>query len=622
MFGYAGKILQVDLTTGKINTLPLDEKMARDYLGGTGMGAALYAKINEGKDIAAIEALSPENPLIFCTGPLTSSPIPAASRFGACSRSPLTNKWGESNSGGFFANELKKAGYDALIITGAATAPVYLAINNDDIKLLPADDLWGKDTTATIDILKEKGQVMSIGVTGEKCAAVASIAVGKHNFFGRTGMGAVMGSKKLKAVVVKGSAYKFTGADSERLKELKAELVNIQKNHFFTNALSTVGSTCGVDGGKDVGDLPIKNWQIGEFPGANNITAAHLMESGWVVGTATCWGCPVACKKEIEIKEGPFQTDECAGPEYETVASFGSMLLIDDHAFILKANDICNRFAMDTMTVGSAMAVAFECFEKGYIDEKDTGGLNLAWADPVTALKLLYQIGNVEGFGAKLAQGVDKFVEGLDPAAKDCVNTVKGLPSPYHDPRLLWALGLDYATGNIGASHVLSHTMFTQLGYAGIPEITGESTSPPPSDEGKAEWVKKCQDFGAFAATSASICDFGGICFNATHVLDSVNAATGFNYNFDSLMETGERIFVLKRCLSNIWGIRKKDDALPKRLRTGVQGGPMNGVEPTIDKMLAEYYPLRGLKDNGCIREDIIARLGIQQDIAKAVNAI
>jgi len=621
MFGYAGKVLQIDLTTGKISTFPLDEKMAKDYVGGTGLGAALYAKINQGKDIAAIGALDPENALIFATGPLTSSPIPAASRFGVCGRSPITNMWGEANAGGFFGNELKKAGYDAIILTGAAKSPVYLAINNDDVKLVPADDLWGKDTNETIDALKEQGRSLCIGQAGEGLGLVAAIAASKHNFFGRAGMGAVMGSKKLKAVVVKGGAYKFTGANPEKLKELKAEMVQIQKSHFFTQGLTAVGSISGVEAGKDVGDLPTKNWMYGKFDGAENIGCTYMAEH-YNVGNNTCWGCPVACKREIEVKEGPYQVAECAGPEYETAAAFGSMLLIDRQDFILLCNDLCNRYGMDTMTVGATIASAIECFEKGYINEKDTNGLVLDWNKPDVVLELVHQIGKVEGFGARLAQGIDKFVADLDPAAKETATTVKGYSAAFHDPRLVWALGLDYATGSVGASHVLTPTLFTQLGIANLTEITGESTSPPPSADGKAQWVKTCQDFGAVFCTSASICNFGGIGYNATQTLNSINASTGFDYTMDSLLEAGERIFALKRCLSNLWGARKKDDTLPKRLRTSVENGPTLGLEPPIDDMVAEYYPLRGLKDNGCLKEEVLARLNIPEEIAKAVNSL
>lgn len=622
MYGYAGKILEINLNENKVSTFDLDEKTAKEYVGGAGLGAALYAKNNQGKKIADIGALSPDNTLIFATGPLTSSPIPAASRFSVCGRSPLTNAWGEANSGGFFANEFKKAGFDAMVIKGASPKPVYIEIYNDDVKIQPADDLWGKDTYQVTDSLKDKGRTLTIGQAGENMSLLANIAVGKHNFFGRAGMGALMGSKKLKAVVVKGSAYKYSAAEPEKLKEMKTDMVKIQKEHPFSSGLSAVGSISGVEAGKDVGDLPTKNWQLGAFPGAEKIGATHMAEH-YSVGAATCWGCPVACKREVAVKEGPYQLDQCPGPEYETAAAFGSMLMIDKQDFILKANNLCNRYGLDTMTTGATIAFAIECFEKGYLTTKDTGGIKLNWSDPDTVLKLLKQIAHLEGFGAELAQGIDKLASRLDPAVRDFVTTVKGFPAAFHDPRLVWALGLDYATGSVGASHVTSHTLFSQLGIASLPEVTGgPPTSPPPSTEGKAEWVKKCQDFSAVSATSASVCEFGGIGYNATHTLEAINAATGFNYTMDSMMETGERIFILKRCLSNIWGIRKKDDTLPKRLRTSVQGGPTEGLVPPIDQLVEEYYPLRGLKENGCVKEEVMKRLDIPQNIVEEVSAL
>lgn len=622
MYGYAGKILQVDLTTGKISTFPLDEKMAHDYVGGTGFGAALYAQINEGKDISAIGPFDPENLLIFGTGPLTSSPIPSSSRLTVCGRSPLNNSWGEANSGGFFAHELKKAGYDALVLMGAAKSPVYLSINNDDVKILPADDLWGKkDTYEITDMFKEQGRAVSIGIAGENLSPMACIAVGKGNYLARAGMGAVMGSKKLKCVIVKGSAYKFTAADPERLKALKAEMVEMQKNHFFTAGCSAVGSISGVEAGKDVGDLPTKNWQLGVFPGAEKIGCTYLMEHFFVKAN-TCWGCPVACKREVEVKEGPYKIEEGPGPEYETAAAFGSMLLIDQQDYILKANELCNRYGLDTMSTGSTIAFAVECFDRGYLTEKDTGGIKLEWNDPDTMLKLIHMTAKKEGFGAKLAQCMDKIAKELDPAAQDCVTTIKGYPAAFHDPRLVWALGLDYATNSVGGSHCISNTLFSQYSIAAIPEVTGPVESPPPSKEGKAIWTKLCQDYSAVYATSASVCYFGGQSYNATHVLDSINASTGFNYTLEEMMKSGERIFDLKRCFQNLWGIRKKDDTLPARLRGGILDGPTVGLVNPIDELVDEYYTLRGLKENGCLKAEVMERLNIPKHIADAVNAI
>lgn len=621
MYSYSGKILLADLTKGEVSTMPLTEKMAKSYLGGSGLGAILLVEACKGKDIASIEPLSPDNPLIFATGPLTGSPIPAGSRFSVVGRSPLTNYWGEANAGGFFGMELKKAGYDALVITGAAKEPVRLRINDDKVEIIPANDFWGKDTYEVQSALKPEGRTLCIGQNGELMAGTAAIAASSHNFFGRGGMGALMGSKKLKAVTVKGSVHKYEGADPEKLKELKKQLAAKQKEHFFTAGLTAVGSISGVEAGKDAGDLPTKNWQLGKFEGAEKIGANYMTEH-YTVGNATCYGCPVACKREVEVKDkGKFSVQKGAGPEYETAAAFGSMVLVDDQACIIKCNELCNRYGMDTIATGAIIALAIECYEKGYITDKDTGGLKLEWGNPDLILQLVEMTGKGEGFGAKLSKGMRQFVADLDPAAKDCTTDVKGFPAPYHDPRLVWALGIEYATGSVGASHVLTPTVFSQLGIADVACLIGPQT-PPPTSDGKASAAKLCQDFGAFANTSASICCFGGLPFSVQDVLDSVNAATGFNYDIDSMMETGERIFVLKRCLSNIWGVDETEDTLPTRLKTGVCGGPNDGVAPPIDEMVKEYYPIRGLRSNGTPEKEIMERLEIPQNIIDAVESL
>ncbi len=621
MYGYAGKILNVDLTKKEITTTSLSEKMAKDYLGGAGLGAILYVEACKGKDIASIEPLSPDNPLIFATGPLTGSPIPAASRFSVVGRSPLTNYWGESNAGGFFGNELKKAGYDAIIITGASDAPVRLSINDDKVEILPADDLWGKDTYEVLSALKPEGRTMSIGENGEQLATTAAIAASSHNFFGRAGFGALMGSKKLKAITAKGTTYKYEGADPEKLKELKKDLMAKQKEHGFIGAISTVGSISGVEAGKDAGDLPTKNWQWGKFDGADTIGANYMTEH-YTVGNATCFGCPVACKREVEIKdEGIYDVPKGAGPEYETAAAFGSMVLVDKQACIIKCNELCNRYGMDTITTGAIIAMAIDLYDKGIITDEDTDGLKLEWGNPELIVKLVEMMGKREGFGAKLSKGMRQFITDLDPAAQDFTTDVKGLPAPFHDPRLVWALGIEYATGSVGASHVLTPTVFSQLGIVNIPELIGEQT-PPTTSDGKAKAAKLCQDFGAFANTSASVCCFGGIPYSVADVIDSVNAATGFDYDQDSMLETGERIFALKRCLSNIWGVDEKEDTLPKRLKTAVIGGPNDGVAPPIDDMVKEYYGIRGLKNNGCLKKEILERLEIPQNVINQVEAL
>jgi aldehyde:ferredoxin oxidoreductase len=621
MYGYSGKILKVDLTSGQISTEPLSAEMAKAYLGGSGLGAILYVEACKGKDIANIDPLSPDNPLIFITGPLAASPIPASSRFAVVSRSPLTTYWGEANAGGFFAPELKKAGYDAIVLVGVSDKPVRLIINDDQVELVSAEDLWGKDTYEVLEKLKPEGRAVCIGPNGEKLANTAAIVASTHNFFGRGGIGAVMGSKKLKAISVKGKAAKFTGFDMDRLRELKKELVAKQKEHPFVGALSSVGSISGVEAGKDAGDLPTKNWQWGKFDGADTIGANYMTEH-YATGSGTCFGCPVACKRQVEVKDGGiYDIDKGAGPEYETAAAFGSMVLVDNQACIIKCNELCNRYGMDTIAVGAIIAMAIECYEKGYLTDADTDGLKLEWGNPELIVDLVKMIGENEGFGKRLGEGMRQFANTLDPAAHDTRTDVKGFPAPFHDPRLVWALGIEYATGSVGASHVLTPTLFSQLGIVDVAKLIGEQT-PPPTADGKAKTAKICQDFGAFTNTSASICCFGGVPYSVDDVIDSVNATTGFDYDVDSMMETGERIFALKRCLSNIWGADEKEDTLPKRLKTPVIGGPMDGVEPPIDEMVKEYYVERGLKNNGCLKEEILERLAIPKEIADLVNAL
>lgn len=619
MFGYCGFLLEVDLTLGKTKKVALTEELTKKYVGGSGLGAALYAQYTSDKNFA-VDPLSAENPLIFMTGPMTGSTIPAANRMTVCSRSPLTNIWGESNVGGFWGPELKKAGFDGVIIKGTALQPVILCIEDGNEELISAEDLWGKDTYDTCDQLNSRGQVLAIGQSGEELVPLACIAVGKHNFFGRTGMGAVMGSKKLKAIVVKGSG-KYQPASPEKIKDLNSRLRQKQKDHFWMDILTDMGSISGVDAGISSGDLPIKNWQLGEWDGSQSISSGVFKEK-FTVGKHTCYACPIACKREIEVNTDKYTVPRGAGPEYETAAAFGSMCMNDDPACIAKCNELCNRYGLDTMSTGTGIALAIECFEKGYITTEDTNGMQLAWGDGEMIVELVNQIGQNRGFGALIAKGSDAFVADLDPAASELLTTVKGLPAAYHDPRLLWGLGLDYATGVVGASHVTSSVMFSELGFVVLPKVgIGLDRYIPPSKEGKAELVKLAQDYGAVYTGSASFCGFGGTPFNDDDCVNALNAATGNQYTVGDIMQIGERIWCLKRTLSNIWGIRKADDRLPKRLITAVNEGHNAGVTPAIDEMIEEYYQVRGLDENGFVRQDILKKCGLQDFISVSREA-
>ncbi len=630
MYGYSGYLLEVDLTLGKTRKVSLEEELVKKYIGGSGLGAALYCKylshsmeddysVNDFVERVVnnqyvdnpitVDAFSPNNPLIFMNGPLTGSTLPASNRMTVCSRSPHTNIWGEANSGGFFAPELRKAGYDGIIITGSSSKPVNLYIENDNIELISAEDVWGMDTIATIEKLSDHGKVMAIGPAGEKMSTMACIAVSTHNFLGRAGMGAVMGSKKLKAIVAKGS-NKYQPAFPEKMKEIKSRLLGKMNSHLTIEALKGLGTNAGMDMGSLSGDVPTKNWQHGDWDKYEFINGAAFIDN-FKVGAKTCFSCPVACKHVIKVDTDTYKMHG-ANPEYETAAVFGSNCLNDNAASIAVANDLCNRYGLDVIGTGSVIALAMDCFEKEYINTKDTDGMEIAWGDDEVIIELIHQIGQMKGFGVRLANGSLEFVKDLDPKALDLVVAVKGLEAPMHDPRCAWGLGLDYATSNRGACHVSSIVMHAEHGALIYPEIAiGTDIYMGTSQEGKVELVKKGQDIGGVFGGAAVFCYLGGVPFNGEDLVDSINAATGYDFTLDEIMQIGERIWCLKRTLNNLWGIRQSDDVLPKRLRTALEDGPTEGIAVEIDDLLKDYYKLRGLDKNGFVKREVLIRCGL-----------
>ncbi len=621
MLAYCGQILEVDLTSGRTRNIPISEELFKKYIGGSGLGAALYAEYTKNKGFK-VEPLSPDNPLIFATGPLTGSALTGAARIEICSRSPLTNIWGETNAGGFWGPELKKAGYDAIVVIGVSSKPVSLCIDDGNVELIPADNLWGQDTYAAIDALSNRGKVISIGQAGENQVSVAAIAVGKHNFAARCGLGAVMGSKKLKAIAVKGTG-KYKIADTEKMKELRGRLIKKAKAHPFVDFLSNVGTIGAIDGGPESGDCCIKNWQVGggAWPKHKDIFGVTVFKEKYWDSKNTCHGCPVGCKQQLDTTDTPKYKVKAACPEYESGAAYGTTLMNNDAPSIAKCNDLSNRYGIDSISVGTTIAVAIECFEKGYITTKDTDGLELKWGDSELVIELVHQIAKNEGFGARLAKGSEAFVADLDPAASETLSTVKGLEAPFHEPRLLWGLGLDYATGVRGACHVTSTVMMVEFGFVDLPKLHGTGEYPPPTKEGKPEMVIRGQDFSAVFHGAACYCQFSALPFNEDDLTETLNATIGSDFTFDEIMEIGKRIWSLKRTLSNIWGIRKEDDTLPKRFLTPLKEGPVAGLVPPIDEMVEEYYQIRGMDECGFLKQEILEKLELPEELIKVANA-
>jgi aldehyde:ferredoxin oxidoreductase len=614
MGGYAGKILYVDLTSGLIETKPLDKDFARRYIGGLGFGTRIYLDLI--KNNPDVDPLGPENPFVLMTGPLTGFKMDGVARWTVGTRSPQTGFWGDANVGGFFGAYLKFAGYDGIVITGRAAKPSYLFINDDVVEIRDAGAYWGCDIYDTNDRMtadlkdqsKRKGQVLCIGPAGENQIGYASIINNKRHAAGRTGMGAVWGAKHLKAVYVSGSG-KLNAADPEKLKELKEELKPVYEESIYIAALQASGTPAHIDVGAISGDVPIKNWLMTEWEGFNEIGPVNIEEKIFA-GNKTCYGCGVACKKDAEVKDGPFKMSKGPSPEYETVVSFGSLCLNENIESIAKANEICNRYGMDTISCGATIAFAIECFENGLISEADTDGLKLTWGNADAIVAMTEKIARKEGFGAVLAEGSAKAAQKIGKNAADFLTTVKGLEAPMHDPRSAHGYALAYGVSPRGACHEASLNFNVEGGAMLVPEI--EILAMPleeMSSENRAELNVACQDYGMFFSSCAVYCNLGATPLNATQAVDIVNAVTGFDYTLDEVMDIGRRVWYLKRGLSNLFGARSDDDRLPKRLMTPMEEGPTAGSLPDMDKMLSEFYELRGIDANGIPQKAVLEKI-------------
>ena len=624
MGGYAGQLLYIDLTSGSVEKKPLDMDLARDFIGGLGFGTRIYLDMI--KDNPEVAALAPENPFVIMTGPVTGLKMDGAARWTVGTRSPQTGFWGDANVGGFFGAHLKFAGYDGIVLTGKAQAPSYIYIDDDTVEIRDADAYWGMDTYATDERMKtdlkgqskRSGQVLAIGPAGENLIPFASIINNKRHAAGRTGMGAVWGSKNLKAIYVSGSG-KVVPAQPDELKALKEELKEVYEESIFIEALKASGTPAHIDVGIISGDVPIKNWLISDWEGMDDIGPGAIDEK-INVGHKTCYGCTVACKKEAQVKEGPYKMEKGPSPEYETVVSFGSLCLNNNIESVAKGNEICNRYGMDTITCGATIAFAIECFENGLITEADTDGVKLNWGNAEAIVAMTEKIGRRDGFGAVLAEGSARAAAKIGKNAADFLTTVKGLEAPMHDPRSAHGYALAYGVSPRGACHEASLNFNVEGGAMFIPEIEALSMElEEHSSDKRAELNVACQDYGMFFSSCAVFCNLGSAPLNATQAVAMVNYATGFDYTIDEVVEIGKRVWYLKRGLSNLFGARAGDDRLPKRLMTMMEEGPTEGSMPDMDRMLSEFYALRGFDENGVPKKEVLEQLKLD-DLAKLLH--
>ncbi|HSJ59128.1 MAG TPA: aldehyde ferredoxin oxidoreductase family protein [Anaerolineae bacterium] len=586
MDGYLGQLLIVDLTTGTLSDEPLDPAIARDFVGGAGYAARyLYDRIPPGTD-----PLGPENVLIFMTGPLVGTGAPSCGRFEVCALSPLTGIWGESNSGGFWGPELRFAGYDGVVVHGRAKQPTWLSIVcGQPPALHDASDLWGLDSYQTQDYLRAalddpKVRVASIGPAGENLVLYAAVMNDHGRAAGRTGMGAVMGSKNLKAIAVRGKRRRMPLADPDAFSAAARAARQVVLDDITTQVYREMGTASFVDMSMMWGNMPNKYWSQPEFEEATALSGVSMLET-ILTRPVPCYGCAVACGREVSLADTPYGVEVVDGPEYETVAMLGSQLLIDDLPAVAYAGHLCNRYGLDTISAGSVIALAYLLYDRGILTAADTGGLPLRWGDAEAAHILIEQIAYRRGLGDALAEGTQRLAARY--GADDLAVHVNKLEPAAHDPRALSGMALVYATSPRGACHMQGDMYNVDMGLT-IPEA-GLEPSGRFRSRGKARTVANLQDWRTLF-NSAIMCVF--VNPTAPLLADLLSAATGHPGDVAHWQRAGERAFTLKRAFNNRLGIRRGHDRLPERLMLPMANGS-EGRRPRMDILLPEYYRCR-----------------------------
>ena len=592
MYSYTGKILRIDLSQNKISEENLNEKDAEQFIGGKGLGAKLlFENMNPEKD-----PLSPDNALILCTGPLTGSSAPTSGRWCIVTKSPLTSLFLDSQIGGYFGAEIKKTGHDVIIIKGKADHPVYITIHDEAVQIKDATHLWGENTNATEKALKDEGRVLSIGVAGENLVKFACINTdlfvhkGRGGNAGRGGAGAVMGSKNLKAVVIKGT-HKMEYALKEKFREAVKKSLKIVNENEFIPVRRKYGTPIWINPVNENQLLPTYNFQRGYFENAENISGETMHEK-IVVENKSCFSCPIACGKWTRFDFGG-RSYEFEGPEYESIALLGSNCGNDTIENVAYLSYLCDEYGLDTISAGNVIGFAVEAAQKGIIDE------SIDFNDPVAQGELLRKIAYREGIGDGLAEGVKHFSE--KRGGTDFAIHSKGLEFPGYDPRGAFGMALAYATSDRGACHQRVWTVRAEM-QGDLPPRYGI--------EGRASFVKENQDERA-CCFSLVLCDFAP--FGVDTFVELLNTATGFRYTEETYMKTGERIWNVTRMFNAKCGVTRKDETLPKRImEEKLEKDEAFIGKDTFDKMLSEYYQLRGWDKNGVPKREKLKELGLE----------
>jgi len=620
--GYTGKILRIDLSDGNIKEENIDQVFMRKYFGGKGfIGYYLLKEVHPD-----VDPLSPDNKLIFATGVMTGLPVSGMCRYAVGAKSPLTGGYGQAEAGGWWGPELKMAGYDGLIIEGKAEKPVYIYIKDGDVQIKDASHLWGRTTDQAQKLIREENgddriRIAQIGPAGENLVSYACIVNELKHANGRTGMGAVMGSKNLKAIAVRGT-QKLQFKDKEKILDIARWFSGYFKKNPLTYGLYNWGTSGGLMNFNKSGILPTRNFREGSFEGAEKIWGKTMAET-ILKKREGCYACAIRCKRVVEVDREDLKVDpELGGPEYETIASFGSLCGIDDLGLISKANELCNKYTLDTISTGMVIAFAMECYENGIITEQDTGGLKLSFGNKDVVLKLIEMIAKRQGIGDILALGSKRAAEKIGKGAEQYVLTVKNQELPMHEPRGKYGVGLAYALSDTGADHMQAahDTLFTEEGEV-LDSIKPlgilEPMDPFDITEKKVRDFMYLQFLWSFY-NMAGICDFAPVprgSMPLEKVVDLMRAATGWNVSLWEMLKAGERGLTMSRLYNIRCGLGAGEDRLPSRLHQALEGGTLKGQkipEEEFMQAIKTYYAMMGWdKETGIPTKEKLAELGI-----------
>jgi aldehyde:ferredoxin oxidoreductase len=586
MNGYHGRLLWVDLSSGQVRDEELNADYADRFVGGSGLGTRLLYDLVW----ADTDPLGPDNVVLVMAGPLTGTSAPLCGRHALVGRSPLTGLLGESHVGGSVGAEMRRAGYDGIVVTGQSSSPVWLTIRDGSAELREAGRLWGLDTFETQNRIKERlgderVRIGCIGPAGENGVLYAGVLHDNARAAGRTGLGAVLGAKRLKAFAVRGTGC-VPLADVKRFNTEAREMNKVFRDDVFSQILHETGTGGALDYLHMLGALPSRYFSQGEWVEAAAISGNTMTET-ILTGTEGCDGCPVACGRRVTIPDGRYATGgEIKGPEYETLAALGSQLLIGDLAAVTHLGHLCDSLGLDTISAGNTIALAHYLFQERIIGPADTEGLELRWGDPDVVARLVKQIARRQGFGDQLAEGSKRFAERC--GAGDLAVHFHGLSGAMHDPRAYSGMALSYITSPIGGSHNQSAYHRVELG--GDIEELGITSPGRHEDSGKAYHVARHQNWHALINSLVS-CIFSSA--PATGYIELLNAATGRSLDPDASLEVGERIFNLKRALNIRLGYTREGERLPRLLRKALPEGGTEGFVPDVNLLLGEYYEVR-----------------------------